>query len=97
MIEDHPNTRSCSLAVLLQAWDRPESADSLRRRLAQESGQQWLRTAAWIMREACIEEVWRFLSLEEVADRFAQLRPLLGRRLPVWESLLKPAHELGRI
>jgi len=39
------------------AWDRPETAESLRRRLAQESGQQWLNTAAWIMREARTEEV----------------------------------------
>ncbi len=28
------------------AWDRPETTESLRRRLAQESGQQWLNTAA---------------------------------------------------
>ena len=79
------------------AWDRPETAESLRRRLAQETGQKWLRTAAWVMREARIEEVWKFLSLEEVADHFPQLRPHLGRRLPVWESLLEAAHELGRI
>lgn len=79
------------------AWDRPETAKSLRSRLADENGQQWLRTAAWIMREARVEEVWNFLSLEEIADRFTQLRPHLGRHLPVWESLLKAAHELGRI
>jgi hypothetical protein len=79
------------------AWDRPETADSLRHRLAQQTGQEWLRTAAWVMREARIEEVWDYLSLEEVAGRFPELRPHLGRRLPVWESLLNAAHELGRI
>ena len=79
------------------AWDRPETAESLRRRLVRENGQQWLRTAAWIMREARIEEVWDFLSLEEIAGRFAQLRPHLGRRFPVWESLLNAAHDVGRI
>ena len=79
------------------AWDRPETAESLRQRLARESGQQWLNTAAWIMREARTEEVWDFLTLEEVAARFPQLQPRLGRRLPVWESLLNAAHELGRV
>lgn len=79
------------------AWDRPETAESLRRRLVRENGQQWLRTVAWIMREARIEEVWDFLSLEEIAGRFAQIRPHLGRRLPVWESLLNAAQDLGRI
>lgn len=79
------------------AWDRPESMETLRQRLEESSGDDWLRTAAWIMREARIEQVWDFLSLQEVADRFAQLSPLLGRRRQVWEHLLRAAHELGRI
>ena len=79
------------------AWDRPETAKSLQGRLAHETGQKWLHTAAWVMREARTEEVWDFLSLQEIGERFAELKPHLGRRLPVWESLLKAAHELGRI
>jgi hypothetical protein len=79
------------------AWDRPETAETLHRRLAEASGAEWLQAAAWVMREARIEQVWEFLSLPEVADHFTQLKPLLGRRRQVWEHLLRAAHELGRI
>ncbi len=79
------------------AWDRPETAESLHRRLATITGAEWLRTAAWLMREARVEQVWRFLTLRQVADNFTQLSPMLGRRRPVWEHLLRSAHELGRL
>lgn len=79
------------------AWDRPETAESLHRRLATSSGTEWLRTAAWLMREARADQVWQFLTLQQVADNFAQLSPMLGRRRPVWEHLLRAAHELGRL
>lgn len=79
------------------AWDRLESADSLRQRLAISRGADWLRTAAWLMREARVDQVWQFLTLHQVAEHFPQLSPLLGRRRPVWEHLLRCAHELGRI
>ncbi len=79
------------------AWDRPETEATLRARLQSATGTEWLRTAAWLMREARVEEVWRYLTLQEVADRFPELSPLLGRRQPVWEHLLRAARELGRI
>ena len=79
------------------AWDRPETAESLHSRLATSSGAEWLRTAAWLMREARVEQVWQFLTLRQVADNFAQLSHMLGRRRPVWEYLLLSAHELGRL
>jgi hypothetical protein len=79
------------------AWDRPETSDSLRRRLATNTGVEWLRTAAWLMREARVDQVWRFLTLRQVADNFNQLSPMLGRRRPMWEYLLRAAHELGRL
>jgi hypothetical protein len=79
------------------AWDRPETTQSLRHRLATTSGAEWLRTAAWLMREARVEQVWQFLTLRQVADHFPQLSPMLGKRRPVWEHLLRAAHELGRL
>ena len=92
-----------SAAVILSAdnldfaWDRAETAESLHRRLATSTGSEWLRTAAWLMREARVEQVWRFLTLRQVADNFTQLSPMLGRRRPLWEHLLRAAHELGRL
>lgn len=79
------------------AWDRPETAESLRQRLAASSGSDWLRTAAWLMREARVEQVWQFLTLRQVADAFPQLSSMLGKRRPVWAHLLRSAHELGRL
>lgn len=79
------------------AWDRPETADTLRDRLATATGSEWLRTAAWLMREARVDQVWQFLTLRQVADHFPLLGPMLGSRRPVWEHLLRAAHELGRL
>ena len=79
------------------AWDRPESEASLRAKLAAAGPAEWAHMAAWIMREARVEEVWRFLTLQEVAASFPQIAPMLGRRRALWEHLLRAAHELGRL
>jgi hypothetical protein len=79
------------------AWDRPESEASLRAKLATPSSPEWLQSAAWLMREARVDQVWQFLSLQQIADLFPQLSPLLGRRRALWEYLLRAAHELGRL
>lgn len=79
------------------AWVHPESAETLRIRLATEDPSTWLQTVAWLMREARVDQVWEFLTLKQVAEAFPKVSPLLGRRRPVWEHLLRAAHELGRI
>jgi hypothetical protein len=79
------------------AWDRPESALSLRARLENRDAPEWFQTVAWLMREARIEQVWEYLTLRQVADAFPIVKPMLGRRRSVWEYLLRAAHELGRI
>ena len=79
------------------AWDRPETAATLRAKLADTTSPEWVRTAAWLMREARVDQVWQFLTLQQVSEHFPQLSPMLGRRRPVWEYLLCTAHELGRL
>jgi hypothetical protein len=79
------------------AWDRPETAETLRKKLADTSSPDWVRTVAWLMLEARVDQVWQFLTLRQVADCFPQVSPLLGRRRPAWEHLLRAAHELGRL
>ena len=79
------------------AWDRHESEASLRRKLGDENSPQWVNTAAWLMREARVEQVWNYLSLQQVHKHLPRLSPLLGRQRPVWEHLIRAAHELGRI
>ncbi len=68
-----------------------------RGKLAAPFSPDWLRTAAWLMREARVDQVWQFLSLRQIAEMFPQLQPLLGKRRTLWEYLLRTAHELGRI
>lgn len=79
------------------AWDRPETAASLRHKLAVGDSAERARLAAWLMREARVEEVWQFLSLPEVAALMPAVAPMLGRRRSLWEYLLRTARELGRI
>ncbi len=83
--------------ALTFAWDREESPVSLRARLSEASPEQWLDLAAWIMREARVEEVWDFLRPQEIVERFDSLEPRLGRRRELWSYLLETWRELGRI
>ncbi len=79
------------------AWDRHESKASLHKKLADETSPDWPNTAAWLMREARVEQVWEFLSLAQIKHQFPRISPLLGRRRPLWEYILCVAHELGKI
>lgn len=79
------------------AWDRPESTATLRAKLADESAPAWPASAAWLLREARVDQVWQFLTLSQIVAAFPRLAPLLGRRRPLWEYLLRTARELGRI
>ena len=84
-------------ASLSFAWDRRESPESLRSKLAEASPERWLELAAWILREARVDEVWEFLRPSEIGDHFNDLAPRLGRRRELWEYLIETWRELGRI
>ncbi len=90
-------TRALPAENLDFAWDRPETADSLREKLAVAEPAEWLRLSAWILREARVEEVWQFLTLPQIAAAFPRLAPMLGRRRRLWDYLLRAARELGRL
>jgi hypothetical protein len=79
------------------AWDRPETAETLRAKLASAPPRERLDLIAWLLREAKVAEVWQFLTLAEVRDALPQIAPRLGPRRKLWEYLLRLAHELGRI
>lgn len=92
-----PSTDTLPADNLDFAWDRPESAASLRAKLADDSTADWNATASWLMREARVDQVWQFLSLKEIESAFPRLAPMLGRRRSLWEYLLRTARELGRL
>ncbi len=79
------------------AWDRAETAATLHAKLAAAPSPDWLRTAAWLLREARVDQVWQFLTLRQIAENFSQLSPLLGHRQGLWEYLLRAGRELGRL
>jgi len=79
------------------AWDRPESEASLRAKLANDATAAWTATAAWLMREARVDQVWQFLTVRQIAAAFPRIAPLLDRRRPLWEYLIRTARELGRL
>lgn len=79
------------------AWDRHETAEGLRRKLADAPPDQWADLAAWILREARLSEVWEFLRPEEIDEHWDALEPRLGRRRDLWAYLIKTWHELGKL
>jgi hypothetical protein len=74
-------------------WDEPMTVEELQRRLKAGSAAERARLLAKILREARDTEVWRFTTPEEVARRWTELAPRLGRRRAFWEFLL---HEWQR-
>lgn len=78
-------------------WDRNLTAGQVRMNLRTASGQEWVRLASWIMREASIADVWGFLTPQDVKEHFDELVPFLHKRREFWQYLIGTWHELGRI
>ena len=82
-------------AVPYFLWDDPMTMRELRERLATASAPERTRLLGKIVREARDPDVWRFITPQELARRFDELAPHLGRRRPFWEFLLNAWREQG--
>lgn len=69
-------------------WDEDLSIAELRARLADGPEPERVRLMAKLLREARDDEVWRFVTLSQVNERWTVLAPHLGRRRAFWEFLL---------
>jgi hypothetical protein len=69
-------------------WDEPIRVAELRARLRQGDGEERLRWAARILRDARFDDVWRFLTVEDVVRLWPALAPRLGRRRAFWTWML---------
>ena len=69
-------------------WDEPLTAGELRRIVKDPSHPERLRYVERILREARVDDVWAFLTPQDVAAVWPGSRGHLGRREPVWELLL---------
>ncbi len=82
-------------AVPYFLWDEPMTIASLHERLRMASSPEADRLLGKILREARDSEVWLFTTPAEVAARWDELVPHLGRRRAFWEFLLGRWREEG--
>lgn len=78
-------------------WDEPVTIRQLREILKSGSEEERLTYMAKILREARYEDVWAFLTLDDVLQNFDRLAPKLGRRRAFWEFLMRKWRELGLV
>lgn len=78
-------------------WDEPLTTAEFRLRLKTASRPEQKRLQAKLLREARDTDVWKFISPQEVWQRWAELAPLLGRRRKFWEFLLYAWQKEGLI
>jgi len=82
-------------AVPYFLWDEPMTVKALRRRLRNASRPEAARLLGKVLREARDTDVWLFTTPAEVAMRWEDLSPHLGRRRSFWEFLLAKWQEDG--
>ena len=79
------------------AWDRQLTVDDIHQKLSCPCDMEWLRLAAWILREARPKDVWDFLTPIQVRDHLDELMPFLGKKRNFWRFLIRSWHELGKL
>jgi hypothetical protein len=70
-------------------WDEQRTVRELREALAAAEPGEWSRLVGKLMREARDEDVWKFVTPEQVWQQLASLEPYLGRRRNFWHYLLE--------
>jgi len=65
-------------------WDEDLTVTEFRNRLAHGSQAERLRLVAKLLREAHEDDVWEFLTVEEVLDTVSRITSLLGRKRDHW-------------
>ncbi|MCE7937147.1 hypothetical protein DCC79_02625 [bacterium] len=76
-------------------WDRRITAADLREAIADRSHPEHVDLLAHLLREARPDEVWEYVSPEQVAAEWPRLAPRLGRRRAFWEWLIEGWVRLG--
>jgi hypothetical protein len=69
-------------------WDVNASEAELRERLHQADPDSRAQWQACVMREARYNDVWKYLTLEDVLQNWSNIRRHLGRSRALWEYLL---------
>ncbi len=69
-------------------WDQPMSVAGLNAKLAGDDAEERLYWTARVLRDARFDDVWRFLTVSDVVERWPALAPRLGRRRSFWTWIL---------
>jgi hypothetical protein len=76
-------------------WDVEITEPQLRERLHHADADTRAQWQARIMREARFDEVWQYLTLDEILANWEPIKRHLGRRRAIWEFLLRGWREDG--
>jgi hypothetical protein len=77
------------------AWDIRATDADIREHLRDPDAALRAQWQGWLMREARFDEVWDYLTLEDVIDNWPLIRRHLGRMRSFWEFLLDGWRQLG--
>jgi hypothetical protein len=69
-------------------WDEPITVAQLRSRLTSVDSDERMLWTARILRDARFDDVWRFVTVTDVVDRWTAVAPRLGRRRAFWTWIL---------
>jgi hypothetical protein len=82
-------------AVPYFLWDEPMTVAEVRERLADAPASEQARILGKILREARDDHAWLFTTPRDVAARWKEIIPHLGRRRAFWEYLFSRWREDG--
>ena len=78
-------------------WDEPITVAEFRALLKSTDPAVRAWSLQRLLREARFDDVWKFITPQEVANAWDQIRNGMGRRRSFWEFILKKWHEHGLI
>ena len=78
-------------------WDVDVDESGLLNRLHTDDADARAQWQGWVMAEARYDDVWRYLTLEEILRDWEHIKRHLGRKRAFWEFLLRGWRERGLI
>jgi hypothetical protein len=78
-------------------WDEKMTDSQLREKLKSNDPDTRAQWQGWILAEARYDDVWRYLSVEEILRDWAYIQRHLGRKKAFWNFLLQGWRDLGLI
>ena len=78
-------------------WDRNLTVADIHKNLHTFTDNRRTMFIAWLMREAAFQDVWYFLTPEQVCNNMPKVEFALGRKRNFWKFIMGKWHELGKI